>query len=204
MNAKQTQKVVDMWIVEEDLPAPTNLKVTRKNDPDYGLTEDEIMDRYEFIRCEFMKEHELLMQIPKQDKGNDFFIHDFEHSAFNTIDFYRMHPRRSFDKYRYRIKKILERVEDLAIMHSSISFEEDRNNTAKRFEALVDREFRDEVLKLVEYYKRPVGEESKHRLKRRIAELNRRILDCKNIWDRLAPPENWGPRAGVTLHCFVK
>ncbi|MDY6839484.1 MAG: hypothetical protein SWH78_16080 [Thermodesulfobacteriota bacterium] len=193
MNAKQIQEAVDTWIVEEDLPAPAALRIIRRSDPDLSLSADEIIDRNEFIRCEFLKEHELLMQLPKQDQNNAFFVDDFEDSAFNTIDFCRMHPGRSFNKYAYRIKKVLEQVEDLAIMHSSISHEEGRNNTAERYETLVDNEFRDELLRLVQYYKRPASEESKRRLKRRIAELNRRILDCRKIWDQLAPPENWEP-----------
>jgi hypothetical protein len=180
-----------MWIDEEDLPAPAGLRIIRRSDPDYGLSEDEVIDRNEFIRCEFLKEHALLMQIPKQDEKDNFFIHDFEESAFNTIDFYRTHPRKDFNKYGHRVKKILEQVEDLAIMHSSISFQEGRDNTAGRYEALVDSEFRDELLMLAAYYHRTVGEEAKRRLKRRVAELNRRILDCRKIWDQLAPPEKW-------------
>ena len=48
---QQISFTVDNWIAEEELPVRANLKVIRRNDPDYGLTEEEIQDRNEFIRC---------------------------------------------------------------------------------------------------------------------------------------------------------
>ena len=56
MNARQITKTVDSRIVEEDLPVRANLKVIRINAPDYGLTDDEIQDRNEFIRCYLLNE----------------------------------------------------------------------------------------------------------------------------------------------------
>jgi hypothetical protein len=38
---------------------------------------------------------------------------EFKESPFNTWDFQR--GRKPFDKYGYRIKKVIERVKDLAI-----------------------------------------------------------------------------------------
>jgi hypothetical protein len=42
------------YIDEGCLPVRANLKVLRRSDPDYGLTEDEIMDRkgkgYKYVR----------------------------------------------------------------------------------------------------------------------------------------------------------
>ena len=138
MDAEQITRTLDSWIVEEDLPVKHGLKVIRRNDPDCGFTDDEISDRNEFIRCYLLKEHEALMQIAEQDDGRDFFVSDFEESAFNTVDFWRTLPKNSFRKYAYRIQKIMEQVKDLAIMHSSISSEEGRQNTHKRYQALLD------------------------------------------------------------------
>ena len=98
---------------------------------------------------------------------------------------------RPFNKYGYAIKKVMERVKDLAIMHSSISSEEGRDDTYRRYEAFVNREFRNRLLSLTERYKRIEDDEKKAWLKRKIAEFNRRILGCKRIWERYAPPENW-------------
>jgi len=68
---------VDSWIAEEDLPVHTHLKVIKKNDPDYGLTEDEIQDRSEFIRWYLRQDFGMLTMIPKQDEESGFFIGDY-------------------------------------------------------------------------------------------------------------------------------
>jgi len=191
---EQISTTVDSWIVEEELPVRANLKVIKRRDPDYGLAEDEIADRKEFIRCYLLRDFGLLMMIPKQDEAVDFFIPDCdvsesEYSAFNTHDFQR--TLRPFNKYGYAIKKLMERVKDLAILHSSISSPQGRLETYRRYEAFVNREFRNRLLSLTERYKRIEDDEKKAWLKRKIAELNRRILGCKRIWERYAPPENW-------------
>jgi hypothetical protein len=189
ISAEQTGCAAYSQITEEELPVRANLKVIRRNDPNHGLTEDEIQDRNEFIRCHVLKDLELLLMIPKQDPENDFFIHDFQESAFNTHDFQRkLEP---FNKYAYRIKKVMEKVMDLAIMHSAISSKEGRENTLKTYEALVENEFRDRLLTLAGRHKWAKDEEKRSWLKNEIAKLNRRILECKKVWESYAPPENW-------------
>ena len=190
----QISSAVDTWIAEEDLPVHTHLKVIKKNDPDYGLSEDEIQDRNEFIRWYLRQDFGMLTMIPKQDEESGFFIGDYgvddeEYSAVNTMDFHRL--LRPFNKYHYAMKKIMERVKDLAIMHSSISDEEGRLETYRRYEALVDREFRHRLLTLAGRHKGEADEEKRYWMKRKIVELSRRILDCKRIWAQYAPPENW-------------
>ena len=187
---------VDSWIAEEDVPVHTRLKVIKKNDPDYGLTEDEIRDRNEFIRCYLRQDFKMLTMIPKQDKESGFFIGDYgvddeEYSAFNTMDFHRQ--MRPFNKYWYAMKMIMERVRNLAIDHSSISDEAGRLEIQKRYEALVYREFGEDVLLLAERYKSAKDEEKRRWLKQRIGKLNYRILECRKIWGQFAPPENWEP-----------
>jgi AraC-like DNA-binding protein len=58
MNHRQKATYEDM-IPEEELPVRAGIKVIRRNDPDYGLSEDEIADRNEFIRCHLAREFEL-------------------------------------------------------------------------------------------------------------------------------------------------
>jgi hypothetical protein len=189
-----TSETVDSWIAQEELPVSPNIKVVRTNDPDYGLTEDEIQDRNEYIRCYLLQEHELLMMMPKQDTEDDFFIVDCgvddpEYSAFNTHDF--QITQRPFNKYHYAMKKIMERVKELAINHSSITSEERRMDEYRRYENLVWREFRRRLGYLANKYARIDDEEERSSLKSKIAELNRRIMECKRIWERYAPPQNW-------------
>ena len=56
MNQRQINIHVDRWIEEDDLPVRASLKVIHRNDPDYEMTEDEIEDRKEFIRCYILKD----------------------------------------------------------------------------------------------------------------------------------------------------
>lgn len=187
MNTEQVSCTVDTWIDEESLPTTPRLKVIRKNDPWYGRSEEEVEDCKEFIRCYINKDFELILQIPVEPIQNDFWFasyQDFMESAFNTHDFQK--DRKPFDKYGYRIKKIMEEVKDLAILHSSITSPEGRANILRRYENFVGNEFRDRLLSLVERYQRLADEERRYVTRRKIAELNRRILQCQKIWEKYA------------------
>ena len=190
MKSNKEINCIDTWIPEEELPVRAGLKVIRIDDPDYGHTEDEIQDRNEFIRCYMMKDFELFTLIPKQLSESDFFIIDFnvldeEYSAFNTHDFQEL--LRPFNRYGYAMKKIMERVKDLAILHSSISSQEGRSNTYRRYEHLVEQEFRNHLMALIDQYRWTDDEDRRFSLKGKIGEVNRRILECKNIWEQFAP-----------------
>ena len=176
------------------LPTRAGFRVIRKNDPDLGLTDDEIQDRIEFIRCYLFKDFELLMMIPKQTCENDFFVQDCdvcqeEYSAFNTHDYQR--HLRPFNKYAYAMKKVMERVKDLAIMHSCCTYIEDQTAVSRKYQAYIERKFRSRLLNTIKQYRQTQGEKRRHDLKQRIKTLNRRILECRRIWERYAPAENW-------------
>ena len=187
MDTEQMSCNADTWIDEESLPVTPTLKVIRGNDPWYGMSEEEVEDRKEFIRCYINKDFELLLLIPTEPTESNFWFsshQEFMESPFNTWNFQR--GKKPFDKYGYRIKKILEQVKDMAILHSSISRPECRANTQRRYENLVENEFRDRLISLAERYQRAVGEESRYLVKKKIAELNRRILQCQKVWERYA------------------
>jgi len=187
---KSQKAVYGSYIPEEELPVKAGIRVERQNDPDYGMSEDDVADRNEFIRCHLAKELELLMMIPSPvQEEESFFIPDFHasddaYSAFNTHDFQR--TLKPFDKYGYAIKKIMERVADIAILHSSISHEEGRENTLRRFNSLVEYEFREALFRYVDRYKAAKTEEQRQKLKQKIGEFNRRILEAKKVWERFA------------------
>ena len=186
---KQTiSKTVDNWMEEGTHQGVSVLKVVRKNDPWYGMSEEEIEDRREFIRCYLLKDMEVLLMVPVPPGGNYFWFsshQEFIESAFNTWNFQR--GKKPFDKYGYRTKKVMEQVKDLAILHSCISQPEGRANIQRRYENLVDNEFRSQLLFLVGRYQTTFDEERRLELRRKIAKLNRRILECQEIWERYAP-----------------
>ena len=177
-------------IPEEQLPTRAGLTVIQTKHPNYGLSPDEIQDRNEYIRCHLLKEFELLLTIPKPETKDDFFISDYstEDSAFNTVDFQRQ--LQPFNKYAYAIKKIMEHIKDLAIMHSCCTQPENRHNVTQKYETVVTNHFRDPLLRLVDQYKN-ADDERRQLLKTKIARLNQKILECQKIWEQYAPAQNW-------------
>jgi len=134
------------------------------------------------------------MMIPQPNYQEDFFIPDVDvtreaYSAFNSHDF--QPQRRRFNKYRYAIRKIMERVQDLAMMHSSISDPVNRAEVKQRYETFLDVQFRDPLAVLIVEYQNEQSSIQRYRLKRKMIELNRRILEARKIWTRFAPPEAW-------------
>ena len=180
----------DVQIDEQELPVRANLIIMHRNDPDYAMTKDEIQDRDEFIRCHIIKSFATLLMIPVQKYEKEFFIDNWEQSAFNTEDFYRLYQPRTFNSYSYRIKKIMEQVSDLAILHGCISCPQGRRRIQNRFSNLVDFEFRNQALILIKRYRTSSDPELKAELREKIGELNKRILQCKRIWEQYAPRDN--------------
>ncbi len=188
---KQTiSETVDRWMGEETRPKVRRISIVRESSPWYGMSEEEIEDRREFTRCYLNKDFELLLLIPVKPRENDFWFashEEFIESPFNTWDFQKM--RRPFDKYGYRVKKVLEHVKDLAVLHSCISQPEGRENIKARFELLVKTEFTEPLLSTIEKYGLTSDEERMFELRRKISKLSRHLLECKAIWQKYSPWE---------------
>ena len=179
-------------IPEEALPPRSGLLILRFSDPNHGLDTVEIQDRLEFIRCYLLKEFELLLMVPKSIRTNDFFANEItsvdpQYSAFNTMDF----KNRPFNKYGYAIAKIMERIQDLAVMHSSISNPDNRAAVKKRYENYLDIKFRDQLAVLIVQLQNTADSEKRYKISHKIVRLNRLIIQARKVWERYAPPENW-------------
>ena len=184
MNHISTQ--VDMWIAEEELPPHPHLRPIREFDGLYPEDEDERQAYFDFIHWAMSREHEVLLSIPKPVRETDFWAHDIDEfgndvSAFNTTDFKRLYPD-LFNRYQYRLKKVFERVKDLAETYSCISQEAGRKNIHQRFKDLVDQEFRDQAKLLLKTYREHPHLVNKVKLFDRVAEANRHIRKCRQIW----------------------
>ena len=189
---RRFEHIEDDRIAADDLPAPASLKVIRRNDPNYGLSEDEIQDRQEFIHCYMLQDFELLMMIPKQAHDNEFFMYDCtveepEYSAFNTHDFQR--AQRPFNKYAYAMKKTLERVKELADMHSCVSRPEDREWVFDRFKSFMAFKFIDRVEELAHELHMDISKATQAQIKQKIVKIGRSVRQCNTIWDQRATPE---------------
>ena len=178
-------ETVDKWIKEEQCSRPALLRVIRANDPWEGMSEEEIEDVKEFIRWYLSQDFLILLQIPAKPRETDFWFSSYEEfleSAFNTHDYER--GRRPFDKYGYRVKKVLEKVKDLAILYSCINSEADRKEVRARYDSLVNSEFRNRLLALAEKHRKETDWDERFLLQGQIAKFNRRILECKIIWEK--------------------
>jgi len=178
---------VDSWIADEQLPARAGLKAIKGFDPYEGMDEDEIQAYKEFRRWFVNKELDILKMIPQQEK-DDFYI-PFEDDdsisfAFGSMDFQRLMPK--FNKYHYKLKKIYERVKDLADTHASISQQEGKDNTKQKYINLIEIEFRDNAIMMLKTYNEYPHLVNKEKLFERIAEVNAKIRKCKDIWDKYA------------------
>jgi hypothetical protein len=152
----------------EDVPTRAGLKQLKSFDLFEGF-DDELVDDYrDFMSWFFQRDHAMLNTIPVKE-STGFFINEFEESAFNTGDFQKDKPK--FDGYGYRIKKILERVSDLAIQHSCITDESGRDNVKRQCRAVVEVEFLLDALK---------AQEKGDRIK--FNRLMWHIKQCADVW----------------------
>jgi len=184
-SAETISQAVDGWIEEESDKRCIPVRVIRQSDPWALMDEEEREDAMEFIRWYMKQDFLPLLQIPVKPRDPDFWFSSYEEfleSAFNTHDYER--GRRPFDKYGYRVKKVLEKVKDLAILYSCISSEVDRKDVQTRYDNLVNSEFRNRLLAIVEKHRKETDWEERFLLERQIAKLNRRILECKIIWEK--------------------
>ena len=187
---EHVNKQVDSWIHEKKIPPPANRKPVLLLDGLYPEDQEEQEAYWDFIHWAMAQEHAVLLSVPKHENDYDFWQVEVDElgnnvSAFNTMDFERMYPQ-GFNRYAYRLKKVYEKVYDLALLHSCISHDEGKKNTHKRFKHLVEREFRDRAEILVETLKRYGVWVNRVRILKEITGLNKRIRKCNEIWQRHA------------------
>jgi len=191
MEKKQVSRIVDSWIVEEEYPSSTHLKVERTSaryfNPCEDMEDEEATAYWEFIYSIVLREYSMLLSIPKPE-APDFFAVELDEfgndiSAFNTHDYERLYP---FNKYQWKLNRIYDKVKDLAITYSCLSNEEGRRNIHQKCINLVQSEFRNEGVTILEHYKKYKAWMYKGRVIKKINELNSRIRRCKDIWQKYA------------------
>ena len=178
-------------IAPGDIPVSSELKVIRSDDPDLELSDDEISERNEFIAWYMAKDFADLLLIPAPEHEDFFFpdatVDDADYSAFNSIDFHRQ--REPFDKYAYAMKKVMERIKDLAILHSVISFEEDRKQVFARFRSVLGYHFGGELEELLCRLPHVVDNQKRLSMTKKIAGIRRKIAECESVWEQFSAPD---------------
>lgn len=173
------------WLPTSEFPVMAGLKPIKANDPNYGLHEDEIQDRYEFIKRYLQSEYESILSIPKPEKKDFFAFNLLNEGAFGSQDFQRL--LKSFNKYHYVMEKIMGRIKDLAIIYSVIHLPEDKTEIYNKYQRIMDNEFRIRLSYLQK--KSGDGMNPQSQINSRIFELNRRILEGEKTWKQYSAPE---------------
>jgi len=161
-----------------DIPTTARLKKLKKLDL-WNEFDDEMVEDYRDYMSWFMqREHNTLLSMPRPKKG-DFIPVEMDESGhdvsqFNTCDFQNGKPK--FDRYGYRIRKVMERVGDLAMQHSCIRSKEGREGVRKMFESLMKSEFLIEALDAL-------NKGDTWKAKR----LYKRVDECAKVWDEWNP-----------------
>ena len=189
MDTTRIGQTVDQWIDEEDMPTGAYLKVDRTApryfSPTNDMEDDEAQAYWEFIQTTMNSDHQILLSVPAPEPEYNFWPiqldeNDQNVSAFNTHDF--ASTQRPLNLYHYRVRKVYEKVRDLAITHSCVSSDQAKKDIWHRYKNLVEKEFRDKGVMLLNSYKKYPLWVDKHRTMERIKELNSRIRKCKKIW----------------------
>jgi len=175
-------------IREDDLPSSPFLKPINRRDELYneiGIRTDEEKEAYwEFVSQCMNIEHKVIMDIPVPKDAEFWPPVETDESmsfAFSSMDFQREHP---FDRYHWKRKKVFDEVKDLGITYSSLSNEDGRENTHRKYADLVGKEFGNQANFLLETYKKYPQWLDKDKTFNRIAGLNSEIRKCNEIWDK--------------------
>jgi hypothetical protein len=194
---------VDTWITEEDLPSRADIKPLKQENPAYlgiadpatgewilePMDDDEIEAYREHLHWFMTKDYHMIMTLPATTSGQWF-------PPDESADYARLHPD-TFDRAAYRIKKIYERVKDLADTYAAVSHEHSKKHTHEKYVSLIEKEFRDKAVMYLESYRQNPQWVDKQECFRRIRELNCLIMKCKEIWQKHSEesPEKQGKEA---------
>ncbi len=178
---------VNTWIREEDFPPRSGLKVIGRFDDLYPQDEEEREAYFDFMDWAMSREHALIMSLPAKKTGSGFLPvqldeHGNDISAFNTMDFQRLYPEQ-FNREEYAVKKVYEKVLDLAQTHCSISQADGKRRVLGRFMVEVEFAFRRQAKNLAMTLNSRAPNVNRSRLLIKLEELNERIRKCKSIWE---------------------
>lgn len=189
-NTKQiVVNAVHPWIIEQDLPPNGTLKAWRPNHPNHGLTEDEIEERTEFIAWHLRQETALLDIIPTPNRDYGFFIADLEvtdteYSAFNTHDYQRQRCRVNWAIIAKQ--KLVDRVQELALLHSCLSTEAGQANTKERFKKFLEDEFQEKLDKLAQRLHQAKDGQTQAELRTKIRRIQNQVWELSQVWAKHA------------------
>ncbi len=183
MDVMKIGQDIDSWIAESELPSAANIRPIRKFDDLYPDDQDEYEAWCEWVHWHMNKDHAIIMTIQVNDKKDNWIPYEPDDSLsfpFSSMDFNRRFEGNN--TLHWKIKKVYEKVKDLAQTYSCISDSDGKKRTEERFKLLVEKEFETELRTIIDHLKVYGHLMNKNKAAERIEELNKRIKKCKFIW----------------------
>jgi hypothetical protein len=181
---------VDQLILEQDLPVRAGLKPIRKFDGLYPEDAEEAEAYWDFIRWSLCQEHASLMSVPIQERNKNFLPFETDNSIsfpFSSADFQKR--VQAFNVEHWRTKKVLEKVENLALLFSVVGDPAIKENVRIKFVRLVEKEYLSQARLIAEHVKKYGELMNRDKAEKRVLELNRKIRACRRVWNKNAYTE---------------
>ena len=186
---EQISKEVDSWIEESEIPA-SSIKPIKKFHGLYPETEEEKEAYWDFIHWAMNREHELLLSIPVKDEESYFVPFELdEHgndiSAFNTMDFQRLHGFK-FNHAYWKLEETMERLFGLAQTHSCVSNEAGKAHMKAVFDEIVRVDFKEKHDRIYEAMRKYPMWVNRKKAVVELAKLQGNIQQAEKIWQKTA------------------
>ena len=184
MDRTQISQEIDTWIAQAEIASHPSLKPVSRFDGLYPDDPEEYEAYWNFINWCMNRKHAVLDSIPAKESNDYFFHHEPDEAisfTFSSANFRSQHPS-PYNAYHWRLKKIFEKVKDLAETHSCICHREGKDNVKRRYVNLVENEFRDQAVAIAAHLKKYGHLMHKEKALEKIKEMNSYIKKCKYIW----------------------
>jgi len=90
-----------------------------------------------------------------------------------------------------RVTRNLKAILSADVEGYSRLMSEDEAHTIQTLKMYRNNRFRIDLKELIIRYKETTIHEKRELLKSKIMKINKKIIECKRIWEQFAPPENW-------------
>ena len=186
---EQISKEVDTWVEESEVPVRGNLKPVRMFDGLYPEGE-EAEAYWDFVAWYMQLDWLPVLRIPVKDEDKwsppiELDEHENDVSAFNTMDYRRLHGFK-FDYKYFKLKETMERLYDLAQTFSCVSNEAGKAHIKAVFDEIVHFEFKVRYREIYEAMKKYPMWINRRRAVEELAKLQGNIHQAEAIWKETA------------------
>lgn len=179
----------------DDVPVRAGLRAVSRFDSLWESDEHK-QDFFEFCRCQFLREHEVILTLPTKETADSSVFHIWQEiadedsdTAFKSANFREMYPHLfEFDAEAYHFKQVLERIKQFAISHS-IHFKS-RPEVAERFKEMaiswIEQEFAFPYAELERRFKNSDPTTNRTHILLKMDNIKKKWKKAVSVWNRYA------------------